>query len=143
MKQRLLVRAHFTDGHVEDVTRWVKFTSSNESVAAVDQLGNLNVMGEGEGFVSGWYLSQNVVATITVPYQRPVDAKVFAEAPRRNFIDELVLKQLAAAEPSAIAAGRRRGVSSPRVHRHDRHAADGRRSSHIFERPIAPTSATS
>ncbi len=95
MKQRLLVRAHFTDGHVEDVTRLVRFTSSDESVAAVDQLGNLKVMGEGEGFVSGGYLSQNAVATVTVPYQRPIDAKVFAEAPRRNFIDELVLKQLA------------------------------------------------
>jgi hypothetical protein len=93
-KHRLLVRAHFTDGHVEDVTRWVRFNSSNESVATVDQLGNLVVMGEGEGFISGGYLSQNVVATITVPYQHPVDAKVFAEAPRRNFIDELVLKQL-------------------------------------------------
>jgi hypothetical protein len=94
MKQRILVRAHFSDGHVEDVTRLVKFSSSDESVAQIDQMGRLNVMGEGEGFVSGWYLSQNVVATVTVPYQRPVDAKVFAEAPRRNFIDELVLKQL-------------------------------------------------
>jgi hypothetical protein len=94
MKQRILVRAHFSDGHVEDVTRWVKFTSSNESVALIDQTGKLTVMGEGEGFVSGWYLSQNVVATVTAPYQRPVDPKMFAEAPRQNFIDEQVLKQL-------------------------------------------------
>jgi hypothetical protein len=94
MKHRLLVRAHFSDGHVEDVTRWVKFTSSSEAVAQVDQTGRLNVMGEGEGFIGGWYLSQNAVATITVPYQRPVDAKLFADAPRRNFIDELVLEQL-------------------------------------------------
>ena len=35
-KQQLIVRAHFTDGHAEDVTRWVKFTSTNESVAQVD-----------------------------------------------------------------------------------------------------------
>ncbi|MEX2141111.1 MAG: DUF1549 and DUF1553 domain-containing protein [Pirellulales bacterium] len=94
MKQRILVRAHFSDGHVEDVTRWVKFTSSDESVALIDQTGRLTVMGEGEGFVSGWYLSQNVVATVTAPYQRPVDPKVFADAPRQNFIDEQVLKQL-------------------------------------------------
>jgi hypothetical protein len=60
----------------------------------IDQSGKLTVMGEGEGFVSGWYLSQNVVATVTVPYQRPVDPKVFAQASRRNFIDELAIKQL-------------------------------------------------
>jgi hypothetical protein len=94
MKHRILVRAHFSDGHVEDVTRWVKFTSSDESVAQIDQTGKLTTMGEGEGFVSGWYLSQNVVATITAPYQRQVDAKLFAEAPRHNFIDEQVLDQL-------------------------------------------------
>ena len=49
MKQQLLVRAHFTDGHVEDVTRWAKFTSTNEAVAQVDETGRVNVMGDGEG----------------------------------------------------------------------------------------------
>ena len=29
--QRLLVRAYYSDGHSDDVTRWVKFTSSDES----------------------------------------------------------------------------------------------------------------
>ncbi len=94
MKQQILVRAHFSDGHVEDVTRWVKFTSSDESVAQIDQTGKLTVMGEGEGFVSGWYLSQNAVTTVTAPYRRPVEPKLFAAAPRNNFIDELVLAQL-------------------------------------------------
>jgi hypothetical protein len=94
MKHRILVRAHFSDGHVEDVTRRVKFTSSDESVALIDQTGRLTVMGEGEGFVSGWYLSQNAVATVSVPYQRPVDPALFANSPRNNFIDELVLAQL-------------------------------------------------
>jgi hypothetical protein len=94
MKHRILVRAHFSDGHVEDVTRWVKFTSSDESVAQIDQKGRLTIMGEGEGFVSGWYLSQNAVATVTVPYQRPVAQELFADSPRNNFIDELVVDQL-------------------------------------------------
>lgn len=94
MKHRMLVRAHFSDGHVEDVTRLVKFTSSNESVVQIDQQGKLTLMGQGEGFVSGWYLSRNAVATVTVPYEQQVDPQVFAAPPRKNFIDELVLKQL-------------------------------------------------
>src|SRR5690242_3686286 len=34
--QQLNVRAHFSDGHTEDVTRWVKYTSANETVSQVD-----------------------------------------------------------------------------------------------------------
>ena len=48
-KQQLLVLAHFTDGHVEDVTRWAKYTSTNESVATVDDDGLVTVVGYGEG----------------------------------------------------------------------------------------------
>ncbi|HEX3726356.1 MAG TPA: Ig-like domain-containing protein, partial [Pirellulales bacterium] len=42
-EQQILVRAHFSDLHSEDVTRWVKFTSTNESVASVDPLGKVLV----------------------------------------------------------------------------------------------------
>ncbi len=93
-KQRVIVRAHFSDGHVEDVTRLVKFSSSNESVATVDQFGQFTVTGNGEGFIGGWYLSQNAIATVTVQYEQPIAREIFAQAPRRNFIDDLVLKQL-------------------------------------------------
>ena len=34
--------AHFTDGHVEDVTRWAKYTSTNESVAQIDDAGQVH-----------------------------------------------------------------------------------------------------
>ena len=92
--QRLLVRAHYTDGHSDDVTRWVKFTSSDESVARVDQSGRVKIMGAGEGVVSGWFASRIVVATITVPFTQSVAADAFANAPRRNFIDDLALGKL-------------------------------------------------
>lgn len=96
MKQQLIVLAHFNDGHTEDVTRWVKFTSTNESVAQVGDEGEVRVMGHGEGAITAWYLSRVVIATITAPFPTPVAAEVFANAPRRNEIDELVLTKLAA-----------------------------------------------
>ncbi|MGE3405256.1 MAG: DUF1549 domain-containing protein [Pirellulales bacterium] len=95
MDQQLIVRAHFTDGHVEDVTRWAKYVSTNQSVAAVDDDGGvIHVMGHGEGAVTAWYLSQMVTASVTSPYEAQVAAEVFAQAPRRNFIDEQILAKL-------------------------------------------------
>lgn len=92
--QQFLVRAHFTDGHSEDVTRWAKFTSTNLSVAKVDDRGKVSVVGHGEGAIVAWYLAQNTVATVTVPYPNTVPQSVFAKARRRNFIDRLVLAKL-------------------------------------------------
>ncbi len=93
-KQQFLVRAHFSDGRVEDVTRWAKFTAANESVAGVDEQGKATVVGYGEGAISAWYLSRLVIAQVTVPYPNKIDSLVFEKSPRRNFIDELVLKKL-------------------------------------------------
>jgi Protein of unknown function (DUF1553)/Protein of unknown function (DUF1549) len=88
------VRAHFSDGRVEDVTHWARFTSNNQSVANVDGKGQVTVMGRGEGAVIASYLSQNVVASITVPHEQSVAADFFASAGRANFIDDLVLAKL-------------------------------------------------
>jgi hypothetical protein len=92
--QQLIVRAHFSDGHAEDVTRWAKFTSANATVASVDDRGLVQITGYGEGAISAWYLSQNVIATVSAPYESPVDASVFAQADRSNFIDDLTLEKL-------------------------------------------------
>src|SRR5260221_3437264 len=92
--QRLLVRAYYSDGHSDDVTHWVKFTSSDESVAQVDQAGRVKIMGSGEGVVSGWFASRIVVATITVPFIQSVAAEGFEKSARRNLIDDLVLAKL-------------------------------------------------
>lgn len=94
MTQQIIVRAHFDDGHAEDVTHWVKFTSTNDSVAQVDQSGEVRVMGRGEGAIVGWFLSQNVVASISVPLDNELAPEVFADAERENFIDDLVLEKL-------------------------------------------------
>ena len=92
--QQLITLAHFSDGHVEDVTRWAKYTATNQSVAEVDDFGQVKVMGFGEGAITAWYLSKVVIATITSPFENVVSPETFARAPRRNFIDELVLAKL-------------------------------------------------
>ena len=92
--QRLIVRAFYSDGREEDVTQWVKFNSANESVARVDEEGNVNVIGHGEGAVTAWFSSKIVIARVTVPFPHELSDEVFTEAPRRNFIDDLVLDQL-------------------------------------------------
>lgn len=93
-KQQILVRAHYSDGRAEDVTRWAKYTSANEAVASVDEGGELTVMGNGEGAISAWFASRIVIARVTAPYANEVANEVYEKLPKRNFIDELVTKQL-------------------------------------------------
>ncbi|MDP6444078.1 MAG: DUF1553 domain-containing protein [Pirellulaceae bacterium] len=92
--QQLLVRVHYNDGAIEDVTRLAKFTSSNEAVARVDRDGRVDVVGSGEGAVTAWFSSKIVIARVTSPFPNQLAAGAFANAPRRNFIDELGVKQL-------------------------------------------------
>ncbi len=92
--QPILVQAQYSDGRVEDVTHWARFTSSNEAVVRVDDEGLATVVGSGEGAVSAAFDSQIVIARVTVPFPQTIDSSTFANAERRNFVDELVLKQL-------------------------------------------------
>lgn len=92
--QPLMVRAHYSDGRVEDVTQLAKFTSSNDAVATVDENGLVSVVGPGEGAVTAWFSSQIVIARMTVPFDQTIDANQFASQKPRNLIDELVQQQL-------------------------------------------------
>lgn len=92
--QQLIVQAHSTDEHTEDVTRWTKWTSTNDAVCTVDDQGNVTVVGPGEGAIMAWFSSKIAIARITVPYDNMVDPKVFAELKPKNFIDEEVDRQL-------------------------------------------------
>ena len=88
------VRAIFSDGHTEDVTRWAKYTSSDAGIAAVDENGRIKMLGHGESTISVWYLSRVASARVGVPFPSEISQEAFAKAARRNFIDELVLKKL-------------------------------------------------
>jgi hypothetical protein len=92
---QILVRAWYSDGRSKDVTRWARFGSTEDLVAGVDDGGLVKVAGHGEAVITIGY--GNLVATsrITSPYENKLDSKVFATAPRFNFIDELSLKKLA------------------------------------------------
>lgn len=90
----VLVNAHYDDGKVVDVTHWAKFTATDESVASVDDEGNVTVRGSGEAAVLVWFGSQVMLSRMIVPFEHQVDDEVFASAPRSNFIDDLNLAQL-------------------------------------------------
>jgi len=94
--QQLVVLAHFSDGHVEDATRWSKYTSVHGTVAGVDDRGLVTIAGAGEAAIKVWYLNHNAMAFLTVPYANQLSPEMFAAAPRRNFIDEEVLTKLQA-----------------------------------------------
>jgi hypothetical protein len=92
---QVIVRAWYSDGRSQDVTRWSRFSSSEDLVAGVSLDGKVKVAGHGEAAVSVWYSNKVASATILSPLPGKVDPKVFAAAPRNNFIDDLVLKKLA------------------------------------------------
>jgi hypothetical protein len=93
---QVLVRAWYSDGHAEDVTRWAKFNSSDDLVASVDADGKVTVAGHGESAVTVWFSNQVGAARVASPQEEPVDPKLFADAARHNFIDGLVLRKLQA-----------------------------------------------
>lgn len=94
--QQVLVRARYSDGRAEDVTRWVKWSSADESVCRVDEDGKTQVIGPGEGAIVAWYASKLAIARITVPYEgQPASAADVVDRRKpRNFIDEQIDKQL-------------------------------------------------
>lgn len=93
-EQEFIVRAHYSDGHTEDVTRWAKYSSSNESVAKVDQNGKATIVGRGVGAIMAWFASQTVISRISSPFDNDIANDDFTKEPSVNFIDELVLSKL-------------------------------------------------
>ena len=94
--QTLQVLATYADGRCVDVTRWARFDATDISVAKVDDQGLVTVLGPGEGAISVGFSGRVDLARVTVRYPAEVDAKLFAQAPRVNFIDNLNLAKLQA-----------------------------------------------
>jgi Protein of unknown function (DUF1553)/Protein of unknown function (DUF1549) len=93
--QQILVKAHYSDGRSEDVTRWAKWSSADESVCRVDENGKAQVIGPGEGSIVAWFASKLAIARITVPYDSGAAAEIGDRRKPRNFIDEQIDNQLA------------------------------------------------
>src|SRR5258708_4889393 len=105
-EQQLLVQAKYSDGQIRDVTRWVKFSSSDEGVATVDDSGHVKMTGFGEAAVTLYYQSKVLYSRLSVPYPNKIDPAVYTKFQRNNFIDDLVLAKLKALNiaPSAPAS---------------------------------------
>ena len=95
-EQQIVVRAKYSDGRLRDVTRWVKFSSTDEGVASVDDLGHVKMNGSGEAAITLWYASRVLYARLGVPYANKVDPAVYTKFQRHNYIDNLVLAKLKA-----------------------------------------------
>ncbi|MDE0740446.1 MAG: DUF1553 domain-containing protein [Planctomycetota bacterium] len=92
---QLKVTASFSDGSSRDVTRWVRFASTDASIAEIDEkTGKVTVLGYGEGSFTAWYSGRIAIARVTSPWPNEIPAEVFTKAPKRNVIDERVLEQL-------------------------------------------------
>src|SRR5262249_46760465 len=90
-EQQIVVQAKYSDGQVRDVTRWVKFSSSDEGVATVDDFGHVKMNGAGEAAVTLWYSSRVLYSRLSVPYPNQVDPALYTRFPGTNYIDELAL----------------------------------------------------
>ena len=88
------VQAIYSDGSTKDVTRWSKFTSTDETIAKVSEKGEIEVNGFGVGAITAWFDSRIAVASLTIPYANRISPEVFQETPKRNFIDARVVEQL-------------------------------------------------
>lgn len=92
-KVTLRVTAHYSTGPSRDVTRWAKFTSTDDLVATIDDEGVATVKGHGEAGLAVWFNNQVALATVTAPFPHP---EVSPQAyPRHNFIDDHVNQKLA------------------------------------------------
>ena len=93
---QVVVRAWYSDGHSEDVTRWAKYSSTEDLIAGVDDQGAVKVAGHGEAAIVILYANQVALVRIASPFDNEFEPKVFAQSPRHNFIDDLVVKKLEA-----------------------------------------------
>ena len=90
---RLRVVARFTDGHERDVTRLASYRTTDDATVAIDAFGNANLARRGEADVVARYQSFVVVARIATVVN-PELVYDYKSAPRKNFIDDELLKRL-------------------------------------------------
>ena len=93
-EQQLVVRAKYSDGRIEDVTHWVKYSSNNEGTASVDDNGRVKMNGPGEAAITLWYSSRVLYARLTVPFPNEITSTAYDNFPKHNYIDELVVDKL-------------------------------------------------
>ena len=101
--QQLRVVAHYSDDTFRDVTHVARYDSLAESVASVDEVGHLEIVGRGQAAIMIRYEGQATVSHVLSPYQESVDLTDFVA---NNFIDEKVKAhwQRLGVQPSGICS---------------------------------------
>jgi hypothetical protein len=84
-RQQLSVNGYFSDGTVQDLTALTVFTSSNESVASVNDDGLVEKTGRGETAILARYLDR--MATADVTFLEEVPGFQWSNPPENNFVD--------------------------------------------------------
>ena len=92
--RQLRVEARYSDGTTEDVTRWARYGSADQSVAQVDDKGQLTMRSHGETAVSVGFLTGVSLARVRSPFPNDIPSSVFDEAEQNNTFDRLVLAKL-------------------------------------------------
>jgi hypothetical protein len=94
-KYPLVVTAHYSDGSTANVTRLTTFSSNEAGYAAVDGHGVVAAGPiPGEAAIMARFMEKFAVCTVLIPLPGTVPASVYAELPRKNFIDGLVWAKL-------------------------------------------------
>lgn len=91
-RQQMVVLGHFADGSVRDVTPLTVFTSSNETVAKVDDNGLVSKNTRGETAILARYLDK--MATSYITFLQEVPGFVWNNPAEASFVDNLVFAKL-------------------------------------------------
>ena len=89
--QRIVVRAHYSDGTDRDVTRFSVFLSNNEATARVSEQGLIQATAPGEAFILARFDEFTAGVAVIV---RPGTPFTPVPVPAFNYIDTLVQKKL-------------------------------------------------
>ena len=93
--QTLAVTAKYSDDTERDVTRLTAFQSNEAPIAAVNE-GGLVTAGQitGDAAIMARFMGQIAVCDVMIPRTEVIPVDVYAQLPRKNFIDELVWNKL-------------------------------------------------
>ena len=128
----LVVTAHYSDGSTRDVTSLTTYQSNEPAIVAVDEGGRLRAGSiSGEASIMARYLTKIAAWNTGVAVEGKVDAALYEQLPRHNFIDDLVWAKLREMRilPSGICDDST--FFAPRASGSDWTFADSRRSARV------------
>lgn len=88
--QALRVTAEYSDGSARDVTELAHYAASDKEIASVDDSGVVHIgQVSGESAIVARFMGLVDAARVTVPADRLLESRLYAELARNNFIDDL------------------------------------------------------